>query len=234
MPGVSVPALSTAAHDLVVRPIGRTALDARRRRLAGQAQGRVLEVGASEGRNLPHYRDVRQLTVLEPDRRRRRRLLARAGAAPVPVDVRPVAIDEAFLDEASFDTVVATLSLCSVSDPAKALTATRRALAPGGRLLFLEHVRARGLRGRVQRALTPPWRRLTGGCRLDRLTIDAIWDAGFVITDCDRVRLRGSAVRGWLVQGTARVRRHGVSGGSAHERGPVATSDEPAPDGGPA
>lgn len=211
MPGVVVPALSTAAHDLVVRPLSGGGLEARRRRLVGGARGRVLEVGASDGRSLPHYRDIGPLTVLEPDRRRRRRLLKRAGAAPLPVEVRPVAIDEALLGEASFDTVVCTLSLCSVADPMRALAAIRRALAPDGRLLFLEHVRARGLRGRVQRAVTPVWRRVTHGCHLDRSTVEALWEGGFLITDCERVRLRGVAVPGWLVEGRARVRRAPVA-----------------------
>lgn len=215
VPGMALPAVATAAHDLIVGPLGRARVDARRRRLVGEAGGRVLEVGASDGRNLAHYRDIARLTVLEPDARRRRRLAARAGTAPVPVDVRPVALDEALLDEAAFDTIVCTFSLCMVRDAPAALVAARRALAPGGRLLFLEHERARGLRGRLQRAATPAWRRLTRGCHLDRSTVEALWRGGFLVTDCERVRLRGWAVRGWLVQGGARVRR-------APHRAPVA------------
>jgi hypothetical protein len=62
----------------------------------------------------------------------------------------------------------------------------KRMLKPDGRLLFLEHVRAPGMQGRVQAAATPLWSRVAAGCHLDRDTLDAIRDAGFAITDCNR------------------------------------------------
>ena len=91
---------------------------------------------------------------------------------------------------------VASLVLCTVPDQASALATIKRLLKPDGRLLFLEHVRSPGLRGRVQSVVTPVWSRTAGaGCHLDRPTLDAIRAAGFAITDCHR--------SGALVQGTA-------------------------------
>ena len=176
----------------------RAGLGERRRRLVSQARGAVLEVGAGTGRNLPLYRDVESVAVLEPDGAMRRRLLDRVAAAAVTVEVHEAGIEQSGLADGSFDTVVASLVLCTVDDQAVALDAIRRLLRQDGRLLFLEHVRLPGLRGRAQAGVTPVWRRLAGNCHLDRPTLDAIRAAGFAITDCDR--------SGPLVQGVARPR----------------------------
>lgn len=168
----------------------------RRRRLIAEATGRVVEVGGGTGRNLPYYRDVESVIVLEPDAAMRVRLTERAAAAPVPVDVRDAPIESSGLEAGSADTVVASLVLCTVDEPAVALAEIKRLLAPEGRLLFLEHVASPGWRGRVQAAATPVWKRVVSpGCHLDRPTLDLIRSAGFAITDCHR--------SGALVQGIA-------------------------------
>ena len=188
--------LHALLYDPVMELADRAGLAGRRRRLVAEARGRVLEVGGGTGRNVGLYRDVEALVVLEPDAAMRRRLLDRLAGAAVPVEVHEVGVEESGLPDASFDTVVASLVLCSVDDQARALAEIRRLLKPGGRLLFLEHLRAPGWPGRLQALATPVWSRLAGGCHLDRPTLDAIRGAGLAITDCDRW--------GVLVQGTAR------------------------------
>lgn len=158
----------------------------RRRRLLAEASGRVLEVGGGTGANLSHYRAVDSVTVLEPSAAMRRRLLNRLGEAPVAVEVHEAGIESAPFPDASFDTVVSTLTLCSVPDLDAGLAQIKRVLAPGGHLLFLEHVTSPGWRNRVQRACDPLWGKFAGGCHLDRDIPALLRAAGFAVTDCER------------------------------------------------
>ena len=176
-----------ALCDLAGRRAERGPMGARRRELLREASGRVLEIGAGTGVNLPHYREVTALILVEPDAAMRRRLAPRAAAAPFPVEVLDDPAERLPLADASVDAVVSTGVLCSVDDPARALAEARRALRPGGRLLFIEHVRAEGHAARWQDRLTPAWRRLNAGCHPNRDTVAAIRAAGFVVTALRRL-----------------------------------------------
>lgn len=180
-----------AGYDWMLAATEARGLAERRRRLLASATGRVLEVGAGTGLNLRHYRPERvsSILALEPDAAMADRLAWRAATLTVPFEARPVTIDDADLPAAGFDTVVATLVLCCVDDPQAAAAAITRWLVPGGRLLFIEHVAALGARGRVQRAVTPLWSHLAGGCHLDRDTLATLRHAGLAVTDCDRFAL---------------------------------------------
>lgn len=196
----AVPATDHSVHAFLYDPlmglVDKAGMADRRRRLVAEARGEVVEVGGGTGRNLPYYRDVDRVVVLEPDRSMRARLLERLDAAAVPVEVHESGIEDTTLPDGFADTVVSSLVLCSVESPAVALAEIKRLLKAGGRLLFLEHVAVPGLRGRVQSAMTPLWSRTAGaGCHLDRPTLDSIRSAGFAITDCHR--------SGALVQGIA-------------------------------
>jgi len=111
------------------------------------------------------------------------------------------------VDDASVDTVVSTFALCRVVDLHGTLAGVRRALAPGGVLLFLEHVGATGRRQRAQHALTPAWQLLAPGCHLDRDVPAAIRSAGIAITDIARFALPwGGPLMVKGVRGAARPR----------------------------
>jgi SAM-dependent methyltransferase len=197
--------LFAALYDRMMAPVERAGLAEHRRRLLAAARGRVLEVGAGTGANLPHYREVSSLTLLEPDAAMRRRLAAAAASAPMPVEVIGDGIDDASLAPGSFDTVVSTLALCTVASVPDALAAMRAALAPHGRLLFLEHVAAPGARGRLQEVATPVWARLAAGCHPHRDIPRAIRSAGFSITDLERFAMpRTNPLIRPAVQGVAR------------------------------
>jgi SAM-dependent methyltransferase len=176
-----------ALYDLIGRRAERGPMGAHRRALLRQASGRVLEIGAGTGANLPHYPELPALTLAEPDGAMRRRLAPRAAAATFPVEVLDAPAERLPLADASVDTVVSTAVLCSVDDPARALAEARRVLRPGGRLLFLEHVRAEGRRARLQDRLTPAWRRVNAGCHLNRDTVAAIRAAGFAVATLRRL-----------------------------------------------
>ena len=176
-----------ALYDRLGRRAERGPLGARRRQLLRSASGRVLEIGAGTGANLPHYTGLARLVLTEPDAAMRRRIAARLPGAPCPVEVLDAPAEDLPLADGSVDAVVATLVLCSVDDPDRALAEARRVLRPGGRLLFLEHVRAEGRIAWWQRRLTPAWRRLVPGCHLDRDSVGAIRRAGFAVTELRRV-----------------------------------------------
>jgi len=180
-----------AWHDWVRAAGEARGLAARRRRLVSSARGRVLEIGAGTGRNLAFYRpgQVRSLLALEPDRALAERLRQRAVTLSVPFEWRPLAVETAELPAGDFDTVVVTFGLCRVADPAAACERIATWLKPGGRLLVLEHVASVGAAGRLQRAATPVWSRVAGGCHLDRPTLATLRAAGLSVSDCTRFRL---------------------------------------------
>ena len=113
-----------------------------RRKALAHAQGRVLEIGGGTGFNLPHYpSDIEELVVTEPAPGMLERARRRAATSALPVTVRQASAEALPFDDASFDTVVSTLVLCSVDDVDRALAEIHRVLRPGGQLIFVEHVR---------------------------------------------------------------------------------------------
>jgi SAM-dependent methyltransferase len=201
-------AVFAATYERVMEPAERAGLRDRRIRLLSNARGKVLEVGGGTGVHLPLYRGVESVDVLEPDAAMRRRLTSRLAAATVPVTVHESGIDEAPFGPAAFDTIVSTLTLCTVPDLDRALERIRTLLAPDGRLLFLEHVPGQGAQRLVQRAVGPVWPRLAGGCHLDRDIPAALRRTGFSVLDLERFTMPTFIlpVRA-AVQGVARVAR---------------------------
>ena len=157
---------------LLDRAMGSRALHRPRSRTLARARGRILEVGFGTGRNLDHYPPgVTRIEALDPDGNLDRYARPRIAAAAIEVDFHR--LDAARLPFASdsFDTVVCTLTLCSIADVEHALDEIRRILKPGGEFLFLEHGLApEPAVARWQRRLTPLQKRLGGGCHLDRDT----------------------------------------------------------------
>ncbi len=154
-----------------------------RRRLLTAAHGRVVDVGAGTGANLPHYPwpQVSELVLLDPspgmlDRSGRR--AAQMGVAPHLLKRRA---EELPFEDETLDTIVFTLSLCTIPNLGGALSEARRVLRPDGRLLVMEHVRAkeRGLAAWQDR-LAPLWGLISCGCHLNRDTRATIEAAGFV------------------------------------------------------
>ncbi|GGK84164.1 class I SAM-dependent methyltransferase [Planomonospora sp. ID91781] len=183
-------------------------LAAHRRALLAGLSGRVIEVGAGNGLNFAHYPPaVTGVLAVEPEPRLRRLARAAAAVAPVPVEVTDGLAEHLPAADGAFDAAVAALVLCSLPDPHAGLAEMRRVLAGGGRLRFLEHVRA-GSAGmaRVQRLLDATvWPRLAGGCHTGRDAAGLIEQAGFTITDLERfVFPRVRTPMSFFVRGSAR------------------------------
>jgi SAM-dependent methyltransferase len=170
-----------ALYDPIGASMERRWMGPRRRRLLAGARGAVLEIGGGTGANLVHYRDVDRVTIAEPDPFMRSRIGPKLQDSRVPVEVSSAGAEALPFPDGSFDTVVSTLVLCTVPDQEAVLEEIRRVLRPGGRLLFIEHVRAAGSMARWQDRLEPLWRRLLGGCHPNRNTLAAIEGAGFEI-----------------------------------------------------
>lgn len=165
--------------------------DYRGKLLAGLA-GRVIEVGAGNGLNFPHYpATVTEVLAVEPEPYLRRLALTTARQAPAPIRVVDGTAEALPAEDSTFDTVVATLVLCTVAGLAGALAEIRRVLRPGGMLRFYEHVRADAARlARWQDRLERPWGWLAGGCHPNRNTAAAITAAGFRVVELERFDLQ--------------------------------------------
>jgi ubiquinone/menaquinone biosynthesis C-methylase UbiE len=127
-------------YDRGIRLMERLFLGDSRARACSLAEGDVLEVAVGTGRNLPFYPEDVRLTGIELSQEMltlARRQATRLGRQ---VDLRQGDAQALPFADASFDTVVCTISLCSIPDDRKAVAEMKRVLRPGGRLLLLDHV----------------------------------------------------------------------------------------------
>ncbi len=163
-----------------------------RHALVAGLRGRVIEVGAGNGRTFAHYPpQVTEVVAVEPEPRLRAAALAAARTAPVPVRVVDGVADALPAGDGEFDAAVTALVLCTVPSQAAALAEVARVLRPGGQLRFFEHVAAEtpGMMRRAQRVVDATlWPRLFGGCHTGRDTLAAITTAGFVVGEVHRFR----------------------------------------------
>ena len=166
----------------------RAGIGVHRDRLLAGLSGEVVEVGAGNGLNFPHYpATVKRVVAVEPEPDLRGMAEKAARSAPVPVEVVEGRAEALPFPGESFDAAVACLVLCSVVDQSATLAEIRRVLRPGGTLRFFEHVQAdgAGMRG-VQRVLDATvWPLMAGNCHTSRDTGAAIAAAGFSITELD-------------------------------------------------
>jgi SAM-dependent methyltransferase len=182
-----------------------------RAELLSGLEGRVLEIGAGTGANLAHYPEaVSSLVLDEPDPGMRRQLERKLHASPLArraqVSDRPV--EAISPSEGPFDAIVCTLVMCTVPDADRAARHLRELVAPGGKLVFLEHVAAdEDPNARLwQDRLDPVWRHVAGGCRLNRRTSEVLEHAGFRLERLERETIpRAPRILRTLIRGIARV-----------------------------
>lgn len=180
-----------------------------RERVIGAAEGRALEIGIGSGRNLLLYpQRVERVIGLDPSPQLLAMTREAARRASLSVALLEGSATAIPLDRASVDTVVSTWSMCSIPDAPCALEEILRVLKPTGRLLFAEHGRSpdAGVRW-WQDHLTPIWKRIGGGCHLNRPIAELIGGAGFVMERLDRGYIRGRNPMTFTYEGSARPRR---------------------------
>jgi ubiquinone/menaquinone biosynthesis C-methylase UbiE len=174
-------------YDRMLSGSEKAGLADRRHALLAQANGRVLEIGAGTGLNLAHYpQSVEEIVFTEPEEPMARRLSRKLGEARRGAQVVPASAESLPFEDDSFDTVVSTLVLCTVSDPERSLSEIARVLRPGGQFLFLEHIRAEDPKlARWQDRLVRPWRVFGQGCNPNRPTPAFIEDSSLSLEEME-------------------------------------------------
>jgi ubiquinone/menaquinone biosynthesis C-methylase UbiE len=180
--------LFAAGYDKFMAGTEEAGLRARRRALLSGLTGSVLEIGGGTGANVAFYRQrAAEVVITEPEEPMARRLERKLRKAGVAANVVRAPAEELPFPNQSFDFVVSTLVLCTVSDPARALAEIHRVLQPDGQLLFLEHVRSENPRvARWQDRLNGLQNRIGHGCNCNRRTLDNIEAAGFAVVELER------------------------------------------------
>jgi ubiquinone/menaquinone biosynthesis C-methylase UbiE len=199
----------SAFYDRAFAATEEAGLREMRAELLRQARGRVLELGSGTGLNLELYprEGLDCLTLTEPDPHMIKQLRKRVEEIGCAADLVETGAEDLPFDDDSYDTVVVTLVLCTVPDQPAALKEIARVLAPGGQLLFLEHVRAdhQDL-AKWQDRLETPWRFLGDGCHCNRDTVAGIKAAGFELGDVEPGELpKAPPIVRPLVKGSARI-----------------------------
>ncbi|HEY0316810.1 MAG TPA: class I SAM-dependent methyltransferase [Solirubrobacterales bacterium] len=197
-----------ALYDWGLRSTEEAGLHGMRTGLLAEARGRVLELGAGTGVNVELYPEaVEELVLVEPDPHMAKRLRARTAQSGREATIVEASAEDLPFEGDRFDTAVATLVFCTIPDPERALSELGRVLKPGGRLLFIEHVRSRDPRlAAWQDRLERPWRFLGDGCHCNRDTVATISASSLRLGEVEHDRLpksppivrplvRGSATR---------------------------------------
>ncbi|WP_354221324.1 class I SAM-dependent methyltransferase [Bradyrhizobium sp. F1.4.3] len=179
-----------------------------RTRVASGATGRVLEMGIGPGLNLPFYGSgVEQIIGLDPSPRLLDIARDAGRTSMAPLELIEGTAEAIPLETASIDTVVTTWTMCSIPDIDRALSEARRVLKPGGKLLFVEHGRAPEPSMQWwQDHLTPPWKRLAGGCHLNRPIAELIGNNGFAVEDLQLGYMPGPKPMAFIYEGQAAPR----------------------------
>lgn len=196
-----------ALYDFFFKSVEEAGLRDMRRELLSEARGRTIDIGSGTGANIELYpRDV-DLVMVEPDPHMARHLRQKLAESAREVEFVEAGAESLPFEDASFDTAVFTLVLCSVPDPRASLAEVARVLKPGGRMLFLEHVRAENPKlAHWQDRLEKPWRFVGDGCHCNRDTVATIDASPLRLEQVERGKLpkappitrplaRGSAVR---------------------------------------
>lgn len=180
-----------------------------REKIVPRASGDILEVGFGSGLNLPHYdRDkVRHIWGLEPAEGMRKIAAKPIAESGMDVELIDLPGEEIPLDDNCVDTVLVTYTLCTIPDVASALEGMRRVLKPGGKLLFCEHGRAPDANVvKWQERLNPGWKKIAGGCNMNRDIPEILAVAGFEIKDDNRMYIPGIKALCYNYWGAAAIR----------------------------
>ncbi len=176
-----------------------------RQRLVSPAEGRVLEIGFGSGLNVPIYTGLTLLIGLDPSAKALSIARLAASHATFPVEILEGYAEAIPIDSHSVDTVVAAWTLCSIPDVTLALHEVRRVLTPSGRFLFVEHGRAPDSNVATwQQRLTPFWKRIAGGCHLNRPVASLVEQAGFRIERMHTGYMPGPRPWTFMYEGSAR------------------------------
>jgi ubiquinone/menaquinone biosynthesis C-methylase UbiE len=191
---------------IVHMSMGQSTFTAYRRRLVPAAEGRVLEIGIGSGLNLPFYgKGATHVIGLDPSSKMLSMARESTRGTSQSLELLEASAEAIPLDDQSVDTVVSTWTLCTIPDVMCALGEMRRVLKPGGRLLFVEHGRSTDASvRRWQDRLTPLWKRIGGGCHLNRAIAQLVAESGFRIERMETGYMKGPKAMTFMYEGGAR------------------------------
>ncbi len=181
----------SALYDRAMKSTEEAGMREMRREALAEAHGRTIDIGAGTGLNAGLYPPaVSELVLAEPDPHMLKKLREKRSGSGGEVEVIQASADRLPVEDDSFDTAVFTLVLCTVPDPKAALAEAARILRPGGKLIFVEHVRSEdpGL-ARWQDRLEKPWRFLGDGCHCNRDTVATIEASSFEVSHIEKGEL---------------------------------------------
>jgi ubiquinone/menaquinone biosynthesis C-methylase UbiE len=176
-----------------------------RTRTLAPAQGRILELGFGTGLNLPHYPPgVTQIVAVDPNPGMAAVAQRRMREIGMSVEHHQISAESLPFDTSSFDTVVCTLTLCSIPNVSSALNEVTRVLRPGGDFLFLEHGRhAEAAVAKWQDRLNPLWKAVFDGCHINRDVAQLVSDSGLTLRDIEHPAMRAPRIAGYTYLGRA-------------------------------
>lgn len=178
-----------------------------RQDLLPYASGNVLEIGIGSGLNLPFYNQatVKRIFALEPSDQLRKNAMSMVEKINIPVELSAHGAEAIPLEKQSMDTIVTTFTLCSITDIEQALREMRRVLKTDGTLMFCEHGRApENHIQRWQDRINPYWKKLAGGCNINRDIHALIKQAGFTINESHSEYMQGPKTFSYIYKGIAR------------------------------
>jgi ubiquinone/menaquinone biosynthesis C-methylase UbiE len=184
----------------------RESLNRIRREILSAASGEVLEIGFGTGVNLSYYpSEVRKITTVDPNPGMTARAQKRIDASSMSVDTRTLTAEVLPMPDNSFDTVVSTMTLCSIPDVVRAVGEVYRVLKPGGRLLFFEHGLSPDPKIQVwQNRFTPISKTLGAGCHLNRNMQTVVETQPFDLEMKNFYLEDAPKIAGYMYQGSAR------------------------------
>lgn len=178
-----------------------------RQKIVPLATGDVLEIGIGSGLNIPFYdkEKVRKIWGLEPSAGMRARAQPLADASPIDIEFIDLPGEEIPLEDNSVDTVLMTYALCTIADTQAALKGMRRVLKPSGKLLYCEHGIAPDEKiQRWQNRLNSGWRKIAGGCHMNRDIVALLTAGGFTVIADERMYIPGIRVLCYNYWGSAK------------------------------
>ncbi|MCP4179098.1 MAG: class I SAM-dependent methyltransferase [bacterium] len=186
----------------------RTQFMGERKLIIPTAKGNILEIGIGSGLNLPFYdlNKVKSITALEPSNELRK--LTQKYSSDLNLDIKLLknSSDNIELDSSSIDSIVITFTMCSILNITESLEEMRRVLKPNGNLIFCEHGLAPDKHVRKsQNFITPIWKKISGGCHLNRSISSIIENNGFKIEKLDTNYTKGWKPLSYIYKGIAKL-----------------------------
>jgi ubiquinone/menaquinone biosynthesis C-methylase UbiE len=168
-------------YDFFMSPLEKNKFKGIRKELLAKAAGNVLEIGSGTGINFPLYESAEKVVAIEPSPYMLERSRSKYKQGVVPIQLVQAGAENLPFADSTFDTVVATLVMCTIPNPEKAVQEMKRVCKPGGKILLFEHVKMENrFLGALQEALTPAWKKVCDGCCLNRNTMGLFADLPLV------------------------------------------------------